>query len=186
VAEPALRGPHADRGARARRAERSRPGAGHADRHCRLQLIGAGSLAERVGRVVVEGGLENRIDIAGLVPRDDVFRAYARSDLFVSASHGEGLPIAVLEAMAAGLPVVLSDIAPHREVVDGLDCVPLVAPGDVAGFGREIERFRRMSPAHRREVGRRCRKWVLERFTLERMHDGYDAVYREVLREGTS
>jgi hypothetical protein len=52
--------------------------------------------------------------------------------------------------------------------------------------GREIERFRRMSPAHRREVGRRCREWVLERFTLERMHDGYDAVYREVLREGPS
>jgi glycosyltransferase involved in cell wall biosynthesis len=157
-----------------------------ADSHCRLQLIGAGSLAERVGRVVVEGGLENRIDIAGLVPRDDVFRAYARSDLFVSASHGEGLPIAVLEAMAAGLPVVLSDIAPHREVVDGLDCVPLVAPGDVSRLRRDIERFTRMSPAHRRDVGRRCREWVLERFTLERMHDGYDAVYREVLREGPS
>jgi glycosyltransferase involved in cell wall biosynthesis len=153
------------------------------DGHCRLQLIGDGSLAEQVEHALVEGGLEDRVEATGLVPRDDVFRAYARSDLFVSASHGEGLPIAVLEAMAAGLPVVLSDIPPHREVVDGLTCVPLVAPGDVAGFGREIERFREMSPSDRREVGRRCRDWVLERFTLERMHDGYDAVYREVLRE---
>lgn len=154
-----------------------------ADDRCRLELIGAGSLAEQVEHAVLEGGLEDRVDVTGLVPRDDVFRAYARSDLFVSASHGEGLPIAVLEAMAAGLPVVLSDIPPHREVVDGLPCVPLVAPGDHTGFGREIERFRLMSPTERREVGRRCRDWVMERFTLERMHEGYDVVYREVLRE---
>jgi glycosyltransferase involved in cell wall biosynthesis len=151
------------------------------DAGCRLQLIGAGALEEHVRRDVEAKGLGDRVDATGLVPRDDVFRAYARSDLFVSVSHGEGLPIAVMEAMAAGLPVVLSDIPPHREVVDGLEVVPLVRPGDVAGFAREIERFRRMPAEERREVGRRCRAWVLERFTLERMHAGYDRVYREVL-----
>lgn len=153
------------------------------DSGCRLQLIGAGALEEDVRRDIEAKGLGNRVDATGLVPRDDVFRAYARSDLFVSASHGEGLPIAVMEAMAAGLPVVLSDIPPHREVVDGLDVVPLVRPGDVAGFAREIERFRLMPAEERQEIGRRCRAWVLERFTLERMHAGYDRVYREVLSE---
>ncbi len=151
------------------------------DSGCRLQLIGAGALEEDVRRDIEAKGLGERVDATGLVPRDDVFRAYARSDLFVSVSHGEGLPIAVMEAMAAGLPVVLSDIPPHREVVDGLDVVPLVRPGDVAGFAREIERFRRMPGEERHEIGRRCRAWVLERFTLERMHAGYDQVYREVL-----
>ncbi len=151
------------------------------DSGCRLQLIGAGALEEDVRRDIEAKGLGERVDATGLVPRDDVFRAYARSDLFVSVSHGEGLPIAVMEAMAAGLPVVLSDIPPHREVVDGLDVVPLVRPGDVAGFAREIERFRRMPAEERHEIGRRCRAWVLERFTLERMHAGYDQVYREVL-----
>jgi glycosyltransferase involved in cell wall biosynthesis len=152
-----------------------------ADSDSRLQLIGAGSLEQHVRRYVQAGGLGDRVEATGLVPRDDVFRACARSDLFVSASHGEGLPIAVMEAMAAGLPVVLSDIPPHREVVDGLGVVPLVAPGDVEGFAREIERFRHMPAEQRREIGRRCRDWVLERFTLERMHAGYDEVYREVL-----
>jgi glycosyltransferase involved in cell wall biosynthesis len=153
------------------------------DSGCRLQLIGAGALEEDLRREIEANGLGERVDATGLVPRDDVFRAYARSDLFVSVSHGEGLPIAVMEAMAAGLPVVLSDIPPHREVVDGLDVVPLVRPGDVAGFAREIERFRGMPAEQRREIGQRCRAWVLERFSLERMHAGYDRVYREVLPE---
>jgi glycosyltransferase involved in cell wall biosynthesis len=153
------------------------------DSGSRLQMIGAGSLEQDVRRDIEAAGLGDQVDATGLVPRDDVFRAYARSDLFVSVSHGEGLPVAVMEAMAAGLPVVLSDIPPHREVVDGLEVVPLIPPGDVAGFAREIERFRRMPADQRGEIGRRCRAWVLEGFTLERMHAGYDRVYREVLQE---
>ena len=147
----------------------------------RLSLIGAGSLESQVRAAVEEYGLEQRVDVTGLLSRDDVFRAYARSDLFVSVSHGEGLPVAVMEAMAAGLPVVLSDIPPHRELVTGLDVVPLVRRGDVDGFAREIERFRHMPEEARLEIGRRCQRWVLERFTLERMHTGYERVYREVV-----
>jgi glycosyltransferase involved in cell wall biosynthesis len=151
------------------------------DAWCRLQLIGAGSLEHDVRRDVHLRGLGDRVEVTGLVPRDEVFRSFGRSDLFVSVSRGEGLPVAVMEAMAAGLPVVLSDIPPHREVVDGLGVVPLVRPGDVDGFAREIEHFRTMPAAERREIGLRCRAWVLERFSLERMHAGYDRVYREVL-----
>jgi glycosyltransferase involved in cell wall biosynthesis len=87
----------------------------------------------------------------------------------------------VIEAMASGLPAVLSDIPPHREVVDGLDVVPLVPPGDLDGFAREIERFRRMPADQRREIGQLCKRWVLERFGLDRMHGGYERVYREYL-----
>lgn len=152
-----------------------------ADPRSRLKLTGAGSLAQEVEREAEALGLGDRVETTGLVPRDDVFAIYASSDLFVSVSHGEGLPVAVMEAMAAGLPVVLSDIPPHRELVSGLPFVPLVRPGDAAGFAREIERFRAMPSEQRRQIGRRCQAWVLERFTLDRMHAGYDRVYREVL-----
>ena len=120
----------------------------------------------------------------GLVARGEVFRLYGQGDLFVSVSRGEGLPVAVMEAMAAGMPVVLSDIPPHRELVDGLDAVPVLPLGDTEGFAREIARFRRMPADERREIGTRCREWVLERFTLEQMHAGYDHVYRQVLPTG--
>jgi glycosyltransferase involved in cell wall biosynthesis len=159
---------------------------GGGDADCRLQLIGAGSLTQDLARAVGARALQDRVELSGLVARDEVFVAYGSSDLFVSVSHGEGLPVAVMEAMAAGLPVVLSDIPPHRELVDGLEGVPLVRPGDVDGFAREISRFRLMPSAERRDIGRRCRDLVVERFTLERMHAGYDLVYRELAtREGT-
>lgn len=151
-----------------------------ADAGCVLTVIGTGSLDDDVRAGIAARGLGDRVRLTGLVPRDDVFRAYAHSDLFVSVSHGEGLPVAVMEAMAAGLPVVLSDIPPHREVVDGLDVVPLVRPGDVTGFAEEIRRFRDLPRAERQAIGRRCQAWVLERFTLRRMHAGYDSVYREL------
>ena len=67
----------------------------------------------------------DRVTMTGLIPRDEVFLRCASADVLVSTSHGEGLPVAVIEAMAAGCPVILSDIPPHRELMDGEDFVPL-------------------------------------------------------------
>jgi glycosyltransferase involved in cell wall biosynthesis len=152
------------------------------DADSQLIVIGAGQMEDRVAAHVRELGLDDRVSMRGLIPRDDVFVACAHADVFVSTSHGEGLPVAVVEAMAAGCPVVLSDIPPHREVVDGAEFVPLVPPGDVDGFARELRRFRSMAPEDRLEIGRRARDHVTARFTLPIMHAGIEAVYRETIR----
>ena len=86
--------------------------------------------------------------------------------------------MAVLEAMAAGCPVILSDIPPHREVAEDAEFIPFVAPGDLEGFAREIRRYEEMSPEERRTIGRKCRAHVLERFTLPIMHATTEVVYR--------
>lgn len=151
------------------------------DAQSRLTFVGAGSLEEPLAREINSSRLEDRVALAGLVPRDDVFARCAQADLFVSASHGEGLPVAVIEAMAAGCPVVLSDIPHHREVAEGAGFVPFVRPGDVDGFAREIERFRSMSPEARRSIGLEGQKLVSGRFGLPAMHAGYEKVYREIL-----
>jgi glycosyltransferase involved in cell wall biosynthesis len=143
-----------------------------------LTLVGAGSLEGEIGDKVRELGLDDSVTLTGLIPRDDVFARCAAADVLVSTSHGEGLPVAVIEAMAAQCPVILSDIAPHRELADGADFIPLVPTGDVEGFSREIGRFINMSEADRRELGRRSREHVLTRFTLPIMHQGTEAVYR--------
>jgi glycosyltransferase involved in cell wall biosynthesis len=80
--------------------------------------------------------------------------------------------------MATECPVVLSDIPPHREVADGADFVPFVRLGDSDGFAREIDRFRRMSPEARADIGRRCRELVRSRFDLATMHAALEKVYR--------
>jgi glycosyltransferase involved in cell wall biosynthesis len=151
------------------------------DDHSTLTFVGAGSLEGQLARAIDASRLGSRVELAGLVPRDDVFVRFARADLFVSASRGEGLPVAVIEAMAAGCPVVLSDIPHHHEVAYGADFVPFVQVGDVDGFAREIQRFRDMSPEARSSIGLRGKMLVTDRFGLPTMHAGYEQVYRELV-----
>jgi glycosyltransferase involved in cell wall biosynthesis len=148
----------------------------------RLVFIGGGRLGTALAARIEGAGVEDRVTLRGLIPREEVFLASAEADLFVSASHGEGLPVAVLEAMAAGCPVVLSDIPPHRELAGDASFIPFVRPGDVEGFATEIRRFRAMSSDERHEIGRQCRAHVITRFTLPIMRAGTDAVYMETAR----
>lgn len=150
------------------------------DAGSRAVFVGAGELSATVSERAEELGLQDRVVLAGLIPRDEVFVLCADADVFVSTSHGEGLPVAVLEAMAAGCPVILSDIPPHRELAEGTDFIPFVPPGDVEGFAAAIRRLHEMSPEQRREVGRRCRDHMASRFTLPIMRAGTEAVYREL------
>jgi len=152
----------------------------------RMAFVGTGELANAVEARAGELGLDDRVVLTGLLPRDEVFVRFADADLFVSTSLGEGLPVAVLEAMAAGCPVILSDIPPHRELAEEADFIPLVIPGDVEGFAAEIRRYREMPLHARREIGRKCRNHMAARFTVAIMLAGTGAVYREVAPAASS
>jgi glycosyltransferase involved in cell wall biosynthesis len=147
----------------------------------RLTYIGDGPLRGALLKEAGGGGEGYSIEFTGLIPRERVFEHLLGSDLFVSMSRGEGLPVAPLEAMACGCPVLLSDIPPHREIAEGVPFVPLVRTDEVHGFAREIRRYAQMPAPERAAIGRSCRKLVEERFSLPAMHAGYAAVYRRVL-----
>jgi glycosyltransferase involved in cell wall biosynthesis len=151
-----------------------------ADPASRVVFMGEGHLRPLLAAEAEESGLQEQVQLTGLIPRDSVFEQLAQADLFISASRGEGLPVAVLEAMACSCPVLLSDIPPHREIAEGVDWIPLVQPDDVTGFAREIARFRDMSPEQRAGIGRKCRERVEERFSLRAMHAGYMQVYAQI------
>ncbi len=152
----------------------------------RLAYIGEGHLLESLRAEAGTLGLAGRAEFTGLIPRDQVFQRLSNADLVISASRGEGLPVAVIEAMACRCPVILSDIEPHREIAEGASFIPLVAPDDVAGLARAIERFRQMPAAERAAVGERCRQLVEQRYSLEAMHKGYEAVYAQVFERPQS
>lgn len=149
----------------------------------RLLLIGEGHL-----RVSLEAESEmsrpgNQVELTGLIPRNLVYENLTTASLFISASRGEGLPIAALEAMACRCPVLLSDIEPHKEIADGVDFIPLIQPNDVDGFAEEIKRFQSMSLPDRSMLGSKCRRLVEERFSLTSMHREYEKVYLQLLGE---
>ena len=150
------------------------------ERNTKLIFLGEGSLRPLLTEKIERLGLQQQVQLMGMVARDKVFEYFSLADLFVSASWGEGLPVAVMEAMACGRPVVLSDIAPHREIVEGIDFIPLIKPDDVAGFAQEIKKFREMSVSERTVIGQKCRKLIEERFSLPIMHAGYKEVYAKI------
>jgi glycosyltransferase involved in cell wall biosynthesis len=152
----------------------------------RLVFVGDGPLRPVVAAAADRAGLDSQVQLTGLIPRDDVYRQMAAGDVYVSVSHGEGLPVAVLEAMACGRPVILSDIPPHREIAQDADFIPLVAPGDVDGLTRELARMRDLPPDQRADVGTWCQKIVDQRYGVAVMHRSLAVVYDRARRRAVS
>lgn len=146
----------------------------------RLCFVGEGNLRSALLCQSQIGGIESQLELTGLIPRDQVYSQLVAMDLLVSPSHVEGLPVAVLEAMACRCPVILSDIPPHREIAAGVDFIPLVAVDDVAGFAQSIQRFQAMSAEERQRIGEQCRQQVERHFSLSAMQGGYSAIYADL------
>lgn len=148
-----------------------------ADPDSRLKFIGDGHLRDLLLIKRDAFGRREQVELTGLIRREEVYKDLSKTDLFVSTSRVEGLPVAVLEAMACRCPVVLSDIAAHREIAEGVDFIPLIHPDDVEGLANEIRKVRRMPVAEVAEIGEKCRKLVEERFSLSSMHKAYHELY---------
>ena len=147
----------------------------------RLIYIGDGALRPSLVAARRHMSLEGQIEFTGLIPREKVYEHLLGADLFISTSRGEGLPLAVMEAMACGCPVILSDIPPHREIAEGADFIPIINPDDVAAFAREIDRFKSMPVCDRESIGSKCRRLVEERYSMNGMHERYGKVYSEAM-----
>jgi len=140
-----------------------------------LVLVGGGRELERIRRLVAEHGLSDRVIFTGFV--DSPVRVQAALDLYVAASRKEGLPLAVLEAMAAGLAVVATDVPGHRDVVAPSETGVLVAPDDSAALAEAVATLL-SDPARRKSLGQAGRERVRHEFGVRAMVDATAAVYR--------
>ncbi len=84
----------------------------------RLILLGNGSQASLLREIFTRGGVLNRVIFPGQVTHPDLPKYFRMSDLYVSASHTDGTSISLLEALASGRPVIVSDIPGNREWVE--------------------------------------------------------------------
>jgi glycosyltransferase involved in cell wall biosynthesis len=142
-------------------------------------FVGDGPLRERVRRAVAGGAAGERIVLPGR--RADARALAAAFDLFFLCSRWEGFPLAVVEAMAAGLPVVAYDVAGVREAVaDGVNGY-LVAPADRDGWRARVGALLR-DDATRRRMGQTGRRRAEREFGVERMLAETRALYDELRR----
>ena len=120
-----------------------------------LLLPGDGTLREACRALSRELGLAERVFFPGQL--SEIRTALATADAFVSASRSEGLPFAVMEAMACALPCVLSDVKGHRDLLEGTEAGRLYPFGDAAALAAAAETLR-ADPALRRALGARGRE----------------------------
>lgn len=125
-----------------------------------------------------------RLGIAGRVrflgSRADIPELLAASDLFVLPSLYEGHPLSVMEAMAAGLPVLATAVGGVPEVVRPGETGLLVPPGDVAALAAAMGRLAD-DAGERLRLGREGARVAAERFDVSRMAAAYDGLYQELL-----
>jgi len=145
----------------------------------RLLLAGDGPEMENYQRTAREMGLGDRVLFLG--SREDVPDLLRASDAFALASLSEGVSLAVLEAMAAGLPAAITRVGGAPEIVHPGRTGFLVEPGRPEELARALGRLAKNLDLAQR-LGRAGRKLVRERFSLEAMAGGYAELYRSVAR----
>jgi glycosyltransferase involved in cell wall biosynthesis len=140
-----------------------------------LLLVGGGGEEARIRRLVAETRIQDRVIFTGFL--GNPMRVYGLLDIYVATSLKEGLPLAPLEAMAAGLPIVATDVPGHRDVVVKGETGLLVPAEDSAALADAIAELV-ADPGRRRKMGEAGRQRVLDHFGIASMVEQTARVYR--------
>ena len=146
-----------------------------------LVIAGSGPLEAELKAEARRTGADNRIRFLGF--RRDVPDLLSAFDVYAQPSLWEGLSISLIEALAAGCPVVTTDIESSREVVDHGSTGLLVAPADPVVLALAIEKLL-SSPALTNDFSENGRRAAAERFSEERMVDAILAAYERARGSG--
>ncbi len=145
-----------------------------------LWLVGNGPRRESLEKQARDLGLAGQVKF--LPATHDIRKLYHQADIFVLSSVAEALPNVILEAMAAGLPVVATRVGGLPEAVVPEDTGFLVNPRDVAGLTASLARLLD-DPETGRSLGRRGRERVLAQFSFEAMVSRHQDVWARLLQE---
>lgn len=142
-------------------------------------MIGDGPERQQLEYFAHRLEISDRVKFLG--HREDAQRFLPAFDVFWLASDFEGLSNSIMEAMAAGLPVVASDIPPNRELVIPEKTGYLVPIGNRVAYAQLAERLL-LDPALARQFGAAGRERIASHFSVEQMVESYSRLYQEVHR----
>ena len=142
-----------------------------------LLIAGKGELEKQLFQHVKSLNLQNKVYFLGF--RSDIPQILQTLDCFVFPSLREGLPLALLEAMASKLPVIASNVGGVPEVVDEKPLGQLVPPKDVESLAAAMLTMTQLTPLQRELMGENSRRRTLEQFTSDRMIRDYERLYTE-------
>ena len=145
-----------------------------------LDIVGSGDYLPEMKRLVERMGLDNRVTFRGRVDDDELYSLYSSADSYlIPTLRYEGLPLALLESMAHGIPTISSNIGGNSDVIthekDGL----FVKPGDLDELVAAIALLEK-NPELRKSLGKEARETTERRFDKERMVRDTELVLRQI------
>jgi glycosyltransferase involved in cell wall biosynthesis len=151
----------------------------HSDAPLYLLLVGGGELENAVREQVAGLGLQGRVRFLGV--RADVADILRASDVFVLSSRWEGNPLSVMEAMAAGLPVVSTGVGGVPELVREGETGLLVPSEDAGALAQALQALVD-DAARRRAMGAAARQHAVAHFDIRHTVRGYEQLYEALLK----
>ena len=143
-------------------------------------IVGGGRRIDEVRQLAESLGLAGAVHFLG--PRPDVPDLLNAMDIFVLPSYSEGVSLALLEAMAAGLPVIATAVGGLPEVVTDGDNGLLIPPRDAEALAGALERLL-ADPAFAQRLGANARAHVRERYSLDRLGREINEIYGELVEK---
>jgi len=141
-------------------------------------IVGDGPLRHKLEKQAADSGIKERIIFTGF--RDDVFRLIAMMDLFVLCSTSETNPIALMEAMASGKPVIATDVGGVSELIDHHITGWLCPSGDLACLTEAMIHLL-SHPEQAKEIGARAREKMQKTYSLETITAQLLEVYQNLI-----
>jgi len=148
----------------------------------KLVIIGKGKLEKELKYLALKLDIENNVIFTGFVERKRVYRILHSLDLFIMTSLWEGFCVAVLQAMATGIPTILTKINSFQEtIVDGVSgkLIPIKNPIMLAEAIKEMIN----NPKMAKKMAELARKRVIENFSLQKTAANYEKFYNQLLNE---
>jgi glycosyltransferase involved in cell wall biosynthesis len=146
-----------------------------------LLLVGRGSLQPQIEELARSLGLGDRVRFLGV--RRDVAELMSAADGYVLSSAWEGMPVVLLEAGAAGMPIVATSVGGNREVVLEGETGLLVPPRDPVALSEAMLRLAALPTDIRHRLGQRGREHIETRYGLPHIIDLWEAMYHELLAD---
>ncbi len=147
------------------------------DLHAIALIVGDGELRAEIDAKAAALGISDRLRMLGW--RRDLATVYAATDVFLLTSRNEGTPVALIEAMASGVPGVSTDVGGVGDVIHNRQVGRLAAFGDADGLAAAVTELL-ADEGVRRESGAAARAHVLGRYGVERLVDDLDSLYQQL------
>jgi glycosyltransferase involved in cell wall biosynthesis len=149
--------------------------------HARLAIAGRGPLEQELRTLAASLRLDDVVSFLGF--REDVHACMAAADASVLASAWEGLPTVVIESLAAGTPIVSTDVGGVREVIEGGVSGLIVAPKAPQALASAMSSLMARSPADRQRMGAAGRAYVERSYGVDKVVERWSSLFNDLLRD---